>query len=79
MENFLTQMAAILEVNSIKPEESLDSFEYWDSLAILSVISMAYESYKVDLTADTIRKLKTISDLQELIISKININNKSNG
>jgi acyl carrier protein len=77
MENFLTQMAEILEVESVKPDESLNSFEYWDSLAILSVIALAYESYKVDLTADIVRKSKTVGDLRELIKSKNNLNNKS--
>ena len=49
-------------------QDVLEDFDYWDSLAILSIISMASESYKKTFKAADIRECKTIGDLCKLIL-----------
>ena len=41
MENFLNQMAELLEVDSVNPQDEFISFDAWDSLTSLSIIAMA--------------------------------------
>lgn len=68
MEELKKKLEDILEVESVNIEDVLEDFDYWDSLAILSIISMASESYKKTLKASDIRECKTIGDLCKLIL-----------
>jgi acyl carrier protein len=69
MEDFLQEMTEILEEDSVLADAELHSFEAWDSLAVLSVISMANAKYGITLTAQQVSKIKTVSELYELIQS----------
>ena len=71
MENFKSQVALILEVESIDLNDELESFECWDSLTILSILALASETYRVELTVDDIKKSKTVGGLYDLIKSKM--------
>ena len=70
MNEFLTDMAEILEEDAINPGDELDSFESWDSLATLSVISMADEKFGVTLTAQEVNRADTVEELYQLITTK---------
>jgi acyl carrier protein len=70
MEDFLEQMAEIMEVDSVNPSDELSSFEAWDSLTTLSIIALADDEYQVSLTNAEIADAKTIDGLKELILKK---------
>ena len=72
MEDFLEQMAEIMEVDTVNPSDELTSFEAWDSLTTLSIIALADDDFQVSLTNAEIKKKKTIEGLHQLILSKQN-------
>lgn len=69
MEELKKKLEDILDVETVNDEDALKEFDYWDSLAILSIISMASESYKKTFKAADIRECKTIGDLCKLILN----------
>ena len=71
MENFELTIAEILEVESVNLEDSLSSFDAWDSLTILSIIAYCDEEYKVVLSAEEVEGSETINGLKELIKIKL--------
>ncbi len=70
MDNFLNQMAELLEVDSVNPQDEITSFDAWDSLTSLSVISLADEDYGVTISAQDILDASTIEGLYQFILSK---------
>ncbi|MCP9612816.1 acyl carrier protein [Coprobacter tertius] len=70
MENYLEQIAELLEEEKVTMEDELKSFDAWDSLTILSIIAFADENYKVTLNAKEINNAQTVGGLKELIDSK---------
>jgi acyl carrier protein len=70
MENFLNQMAELLEVDTVNPQDEITSFDSWDSLTSLSIIAMADDEYSVTLSAQDILDSKTVEGLYSLIQSK---------
>lgn len=70
MDEFLAEMAEILEEDAVNPSDELTSFESWDSLAGLSVAALADSSFGVNLTAQEMNSAETIEDLYNLIIAK---------
>jgi acyl carrier protein len=71
MQNYLEQIAELLEQDIVEQTDELTSFEAWDSLTQLSIIAMASDEYNVTLTNDEIIKSKTIIGLYDLIQSKM--------
>lgn len=69
MEELKKKLEDILDVETVNDEDALEEFDYWDSLAILSIISMASESYKKTFKAADIMECKTIGDLCKLILN----------
>lgn len=72
MNNFLEQIAEIMEVDSVNPTDRLTSFEVWDSLTTLSIIALADEYYKVNITNQEIIESETVEGLYNVIVSKQN-------
>lgn len=70
MDEFLAEMAEILEEDEVAADAELASFESWDSLAVLSVLAMADSDFGVTLTADEVNDAKTVGDLHALILAK---------
>jgi acyl carrier protein len=70
MENFLIQMAEIMEVDNLNATDVLSSFEAWDSLTTLSIIALSDSEYNVSLTNLEIANSITIEGLYKLILSK---------
>jgi len=67
---FYEQLAKILDIEEVKPEEILKDFEAWDSLAILSVLAMADSTYGVAIKAEEIRSVVTAAELANLVEAK---------
>jgi acyl carrier protein len=70
MENFLEQMAELFEVDQVKFQDEIVSFDAWDSLTGLSIIALADDEYGVTITGDDILEAKTIAGLHELFNKK---------
>lgn len=70
MNEFFAQLAEILEVDAVSPDDILDNFEAWDSLGVLSVIAMLGERYGITVFASDLAKVKTIGELQSFVTSK---------
>jgi acyl carrier protein len=71
MENFESSISEILEVDTIDLNDELESFDAWDSLAVLSIIAFCDSDYNVELTGGEIENTNTINGLKELIKSKM--------
>jgi len=67
---FYDQLAKILDIEEVKPDNVLKDFEAWDSLAVLSVLAMADSTYGASIKADEIRSVVTVTDLANLVESK---------
>ena len=65
-EEKLEVIADILEVEEVEEDNVLEDFETWDSIAVLSVISVITEETGLFPHANEIKKFKTVSQLQEL-------------
>jgi len=63
MDDLLTKLAEILEVDEVKPTDVLQDFENWDSLTSLSVRATLDSSYGVNLATDDLRQMVTVGDL----------------
>lgn len=70
MDEFLVEMAEILEEDEIQPSDKLEEFESWDSLAVLSVLAMADGKFGVTMSADEVNGAETVEDLHRLITAK---------
>ena len=70
MNEFLTKIAAILEVDKVGATDELKAFPQWDSLSVLSVIAMLDASYGVNLRAADLGPIKSVGDLWSLVESK---------
>jgi acyl carrier protein len=70
MDEFLTEMAEILEEDSVSPGDELKSFQSWDSLAALSVLAMADTNFGINISSEDVRQVNTVEDLYRLIITK---------
>jgi acyl carrier protein len=72
MDDFLEQLAEILEVDNVNLGDVLVDFDAWDSLSQLSIISFADENYGVQLTALELLQSGTVGGLVKLIEDKRN-------
>lgn len=71
MEKFIPLITEILEEESVELSDEFQSFEAWDSLAILSIIAFCDSEYNVQLSAEEVENTNTILGLRELIDSKM--------
>ncbi len=67
MEEFKTKLAEIMELDDLQDNDVLRDFPEWDSLTVLSVISMVYSKYGKSLTADGMKKAVTVRALYDLV------------
>jgi acyl carrier protein len=70
MEDLYAKLADILEVDALKPDDTLASFEAWDSLGVLSVIAMLDASYGIHMTALDLRNIGTAGELVQAIAKR---------
>lgn len=67
MQKFLDEIADVLDADDIKESDVLADFDEFDSLSVLTIISLAGSKYKKMLTAHDVRACKTVKDLYNLI------------
>lgn len=53
----------ILEVDQINMEDELESFEMWDSLAKLSLVTSIDEIFKKSINEEVVDEFKIVSDI----------------
>jgi acyl carrier protein len=70
MDEFLSEMAEILEEDSVSATDELESFDSWDSLAALSVAALADSAFGVNMSSQEINAASTIEDLYQRILAK---------
>lgn len=70
MEELNSEMADILEVDSVNDEDLLENYDEWDSLARLSLLSFIDTEYSINLFQPDIADVKTVADIKEVIKSK---------
>jgi len=70
MDNFYRQLAEVLEVDAVEPSNVLRDYPQWDSLTVLSVISMIDTNYGVSLTARDLINLNTALTLHDKVLEK---------
>lgn len=73
MEKFYEKLAEILDVDTLADSDTLESFEEWDSIAVISLLAFADKVYDVRLSTGEIRACKTVGDLASAIRSKTGI------
>ena len=71
MENFMSEISEILEVESVELDDELNSFEAWDSLTNLTILAFCDSEYGISLSAEDVENSQTIRGLKELIESKL--------
>jgi len=67
IEDFKNKLADIMEIDEVKPDDVLKDFGEWDSLTVLSVISMIHSSDGVSLSASDMRQADTVQALHDLV------------
>jgi acyl carrier protein len=70
MNDFILEMAKILEHDNVDGDDILRDFELWDSLTVLAVLAFVDESYSVNVSALEMAEIETVNDLYALIVSK---------
>lgn len=70
MNEFLKQVAIILEVDKVTETDELKAFPQWDSLSVLSVIAMLDANYGVNLRAADFGPVQNVGDLWNLVQSR---------
>lgn len=71
MENFVSGICEILEVDSVELSDELESFDIWDSLTNLAVLAFCSSEYGISLSAEEIEDAITIGGLKTLIESRL--------
>jgi acyl carrier protein len=70
LEEFLVELAEILDVDEVSAAAVLVDLPEWDSLSILSVVALADEKFQAIVSADEIRRVDTAQALFEFLRSK---------
>ena len=60
---FLEELANILDEESVEETANLRDYQSWDSLAVLSIISLATSKFGFILSFPEVRGLTTVADL----------------
>lgn len=65
----LAELEDIMELDegTLSPQDRLDSYNEWDSLTALSLISLIDERFGKTVTGDDIKKLVTVADALALM------------
>ena len=67
MEEFLSKVAEILEVESVTPDFKFREIEEWDSLKGFSLIVLMEQDYGREMSVNTFLKCETIGDLAKFV------------
>ena len=69
MQSFFEKLAELLgvEAGEVQAESVLDSFDEWDSLGALTVVSMIDEDYGVTVLSEELARLSTVGELWQQV------------
>jgi acyl carrier protein len=70
MTKLYQSLAEILIVDEVHPDQELQGFEEWDSLAALSLVVSIRANFGVVITTENLRRTVTVGDLEQLVRSK---------
>ncbi len=62
-EAFLDELADILDVDAVEETANLRDYQSWDSLAVLSIVSLADSKFGFTLTFPDVKTLVSVADL----------------
>lgn len=63
MNNFYDNLAELLEVDAIDPDQPLVEYDNWDSLTVISFIASLDADYSINMTAEDIAAFSTAGQL----------------
>ena len=66
-EEFLNELATMLEENTLVGNEVLEDLPSWDSLATISFIALVDENFNFIVSGDSLSKVKTVDGLLDLV------------
>ena len=69
MQSFFEKLAELLgvEADEVQADSALDSFDEWDSLGALPVVSMIDEDYGVTVLSEELARLSTVGELWQRV------------
>ena len=69
MQSFFEKLAELLgvEADEVLADSALDSFDEWDSLGALTVVSMIDEDYGVTVLSEELARLSTVGELWQRV------------
>lgn len=70
MEELRSDLAEILEVDSVEDSHVLRDFDSWDSLASLAIQATCDKKYKVSISPEDLAAIVTIADLISIVNSR---------
>jgi acyl carrier protein len=71
VQKLYAELAELLEVDEVKPDDVLLEFDTWDSLTQLSVLAALDAGYGIHLTARELRQARTVGELVARIEDRI--------
>lgn len=70
MNDFLIEIADILEVDQVQNDTKYKDLETWDSLAALSLLTYIADEFSVNLDENDLVSANTLEDLHSLVLNK---------
>jgi|TARA_B100001123_G_scaffold444943_1_gene595153 acyl carrier protein len=69
LQSFFEKLAELLgvEADEVLADSALDSFDEWDSLGALTVVSMIDEDYGVTVLSEELARLSTVGELWQRV------------
>jgi acyl carrier protein len=69
LQSFFEKLAELLgvEADEVQADSALDSFDEWDSLGALTVVSMIDEDYGVTVLSEELARLSTVGELWQRV------------
>ncbi len=68
---FLKRFTEVIErQDEVKLEDEFESYEEWDSLTLLALLSMIDDDYGVNISPEQFKKMKTVKDIYNFIMDK---------
>ena len=72
MQSFIMEVGKLFPTENIDADTKLEECDWWDSMAIMDIITLADEKYSIILDVDDLRSAETVSDLFYISTGKKN-------
>jgi acyl carrier protein len=67
MDKLYSELAEILEVADINPDDKLTGYGTWDSLSILSIITLLDTTYGIRVNASELKAFETVREIEDFV------------